>query len=237
MYLNILLVSSSQRDNSKSFSVANYIKNHVLNGMTDVSSSVLDLAKYPFLLDHYSSRDQGSRSQGSEIQGSGNRGSSSEDSSNDDADLLANDKAQVLQQLYQCDAVVFIVPEWGGMVPPALVNLLLLSANGSANGLPLGHKPAFAVGVSASGGGSNPISLLKGYAAKNSHLTWLPLHAIIQNVDDFLAQPWAPSLDNRYAQVQSRLLVGIKSLAIYAKQLAQVRAQLGELSKVHPFGQ
>ncbi|MCJ8337054.1 MAG: hypothetical protein MJK10_01160 [Pseudomonadales bacterium] len=67
-------------------------------------------------------------------------------------------------------------------IPPALVNLLLLTASGSASGLPLGHKPAFAIGISASAGGSNPISLLKGYAAKNSHLTWLPLHAIIQNV-------------------------------------------------------
>ena len=135
---------------------------------------------------------------------------------------LANNKDEVLGQLYACDAVVFIVPEWGGMIPPALVNLLLLSANGSANGLPLGHKPAFAIGVSASGGGSNPISLLKGYAAKNSHLTWLPLHAIIQNVGDFLEQTWAPTLDNRYSQVQSRLLVGLKSLTIYSNQLASV---------------
>ncbi len=114
---------------------------------------------------------------------------------------------------------------------------MLLTANGSANGLPLGHKPAFAVGLSASSGGSNPISLLKGYAAKNSHLTWMPLHAIVQNVDDFLAKPWDPTLDNRFSQVQSRLLVGIKSLVIYSKQLMSVREELVALSKVHPFGQ
>ncbi len=150
---------------------------------------------------------------------------------------LANNKDEVLGQLYSCDAVVFIVPEWGGMIPPALVNLLLLSANGSANGLPLGHKPAFAIGVSASSGGSNPISLLKGYAAKNSHLTWLPLHAIIQNVEDFLKQTWTPTLENRYSQVQSRLLVGLRSLAIYSNQLASVRDELVVLSKEHPYGQ
>ena len=59
----------------------------------------------------------------------------------------------------------------------------------------------------------------------------------MQNVDDFLAQSWAPKLDNRFSQVQSRLLVGLKGLTIYAKQLAGVREELVTLSKVHPFGQ
>ncbi len=218
--MNILVVSSSQRNESKSFDVAKYIQSNILDDMQDIDSSILDLSRYPFLLDHY--------------------GISREDFSQEDMDnsaSLASNKDEVLSQLYACDAVVFIAPEWGGMIPPALVNLLLLTANGSANGLPLGHKPAFAVGVSASGGGSNPISLLKGYAAKNSHLTWLPLHAIVQNVDDFLAQPWEPQSDSRFSQVQSRLFVGLKSLTIYAKQLSSVRDELVELSKVHPFGQ
>ncbi len=210
--MNILLVSSSQRDNANSLAVSKYLQTNILNNMEGVKSSILDLSRYLFLLDHY---------------GTGR----------DDHISLANNKAEVLAQLYACDAVVFIAPEWGGMIPPALVNLLLLSANGSANGLPLGHKPAFAIGISASGGGSNPISLLKGYAAKNSHLAWLPLHAIIQNVSEFLEQTWAPTLDNRYSQVQSRLLVGLKSLIIYANQLASVRTQLVALSKVHPYGQ
>ena len=151
--------------------------------------------------------------------------------------LLARDKDEVLSLLYACDAVVFITPEWGGMIPPALVNLLLLSANGSANGLPLAHKPAFAIGISTSGGGSHPISLLKGYTAKNSHLAWLPSHAIIQNVETFLTQAWTPTNDDRVSQVQSRLLVGIKSLIIYAEQLKPVRSDLLALSKAHPFGQ
>lgn len=217
--LNILLVSSSQRDDSKSFAVAQYLQTNILNDMQGVESSILDLSRYPVLLDHYrETTDKGGISR-------------------DDSTSLINNKDTVLKQLYSCDAVVFITPEWGGMIPPTLVNLLLLTANGSANGLPLGHKPAFAIGVSATGGGSNPISLLKGYAAKNSHLTWLPLHGIVQNVDDFLAQGWAPELDNRFSQVQSRLLVGLKSLTIYAKQLSGVREELVELSKVHPFGQ
>jgi len=214
-------VSSSQRDESKSFAVAKYLQYNILNHMPDVDSSILDLSRYPFLLDHYGVYREG-------------LGQENKDGS---AAVLARNKREVLAQLYDCDAVIFIAPEWGGMIPPALVNLLLLTANGSAGGLPLGHKPAFAIGISASTGGSNPISLLKAYAAKNSHLTWLPLHAIIQNVDDFIAQDWAPQLDNRFSQVQSRLLVGLKSLTIYAEQLACVREELVKLSKVHPFGQ
>jgi NAD(P)H-dependent FMN reductase len=205
-------VSSSQRENSKSKEIAKYLQTNILNSIQDVKSSILDLSLYPFLLDHY---------------GTGR----------DDSTSLANNKDAVLSNLYSCDAIVFIAPEWGGMIPPALVNLLLLSANVSANGLPLGHKPAFAIGISASSGGSNPISLLKGYAAKNTHLTWMPLHAIIQNVDDFLAHAWTPKLENRFSQVQSRLLVGLKTLIIYSNQLSPVRDELVLLSKEHPFGQ
>ncbi|NQZ80749.1 MAG: NAD(P)H-dependent oxidoreductase [Colwellia sp.] len=216
--MNILLISASQREQSNSFKVAQYIKSNILNDSSEISSPILELSKYRHLLDHY-----------------GFETNSGFETNNDS--LLAKEKDEVLALLYACDAVVFITPEWGGMIPPALVNLLLLTANGSANGLPLGHKPAFAVGVSASGGGSNPISLLKAYAAKNSHLTWLPLHAIVQNVEQFLEHPWSPNSNDRYSQVQSRLLVGIKSLVIYAKQLAPIREELVSLSKVHPFGQ
>jgi len=210
--LNILLVGCSQRESSKSFEVTNYLQTNILGDIQDIKSSILDLSRYPFLLDNY---------------GVGR----------DDLTLLNKNKDEVLSQLYACDAIIFVVPEWGGMIPPALVNLLLLCANGSAKGLPLGHKPAFAVGISASGGGSNPISLLKGYAAKNTHLTWLPLHAIIHNVDDFLEKAWDPESDNRISQVQSRISVGLQSLVIYANQLKPVREELVKLSKVHPFGQ
>lgn len=210
--MQVLVVSASQRAKSKSFDLAKYIQTHTLDTNPDISSSILDLSLYSNLLDHYGVN-------------------------NEENIELAREKDEVLSLLYRCDAVIFVTPEWGGMIPPALINLFLLTANGSANGLPLGHKPAFAVGVSASSGGSNPISLLKAYTAKNSHVTWLPLHAVIQNVEQFLQQEWSPTLTDRFSQVQSRLLVGIKSLLIYSKQLAAVREELVLLSKVHPFGQ
>lgn len=212
--MQILLISGSQRNHSKSAEVAKLIKRNILDAEASVSSEIVELSAYPSLLAHYGG-----------------------DAENND-DLL-KDKEEILAKLYACDAVIFVAPEWGGMIPPALVNLLLLAANGSASGLPLGHKPAFAVGVSASSGGGNAISLLKSYGVKNTHLVWLPLHAIITNVDSFLTEQWQPELhnDDRIAQLQSRLSVGINSLFIYAKQLAPVREELVVLSKVHPFGQ
>ncbi len=211
--LDILVINCSQRDDSKSLEVSKYIQKNVLKAISNLSSSILDLSLHPFLLDHY---------------GYGRE--------NDNV-LMDKDKKEVLDRLYACDAAIFVVPEWGGMIPPALVNLLLLCAYGSAQGLPLGHKPGFIVGVSASGGGTYPISLLKGYAAKNSHLTWTPLHTIISNVEDFLKNDWSPKDNHRFSQVQSRLVTGIESLIIYANKLKEVRSELVSLSKIHPFGQ
>lgn len=195
-----------------SFEVSLYIQDKLTQYFDGIEASVLNLSDYPYLLDHYGEHKN-------------------------DEEKLASEKESVLKQMYACDAVVVVAPEWGGMLPPALVNLLLLSANGSAGGLPFGHKPAFAVGVSASGGGSNPITQLKGYTAKNSHLVWLPLHVVIQNVETFLTIQWQPGEGDRYMQIQSRLLVGLNSLVIYARQLVGVREELVALSKVHPFGQ
>lgn len=211
--MKVLFISASQRQNSKSAAVTQLIQNLPVFKKGDVETDVLDLSLFPELLEHYGHLNESSNTE------------------------LFIKKQQVLSMLYRCDAVVFIVPEWGGMIPPALVNLLLLTAHGSAGGLPLGHKPAFAISISASGGGSNPISLLKAYAAKNSHLVWLPLHAIVHNVDDFLVQPWQPKSEGRFSKVQSRIDTGLSSLFIYAKQLQEVRATLVDLSTTHPFGQ
>lgn len=210
--MNILIISASSRDNSNSLKLASWLIKNEFNKNNEVETSLLDLSLFPKLLSHYGKEQD------------------------KDPELLVQ-KEQVLSMLYHCDAVVVIAPEWGGMLPPALVNLFLLTANGSAGGLPLGHKPAFAIGVSSSGGGGNVISLMKAYVAKNSHLVWMPLHAVVQNVEEFLLLEYSPEQANRHSQIQSRIHVGLKSLVIHAKQLKPVREELVNLSKVHPFGQ
>lgn len=209
--MNILIVSGSQRSCANSLLVSKYLKAHFFDEKDDLKTTILDLSQYPSLLNHYF------------------------DNLNDDE--LLNAKEEVLSLLYQSDGIVFVAPEWGGMLPPALVNLFLLTANGSANGLPLGNKPAFAIGVSASEGGSNVIVQLKSVTAKNSHLVWLPLHAVIRNVDQFLSAKWLPSNESRITTVQHRLQTGLESLVIVARQLQPVREQLNTLSKLNPFGQ
>ena len=78
--MKILIISSSQRENSQSIAVAKYLQTNILNKMTDIDSSLLDLSLYPFLLDHYGiGREQ--------------------------AQLLAKEKDDVLRQLYRCTSI------------------------------------------------------------------------------------------------------------------------------------
>lgn len=208
--MKICIISGSQQLNSNSIKLAALFQSQLQ--LMEVKTEILNLAEYPSLLHHYGFEELTKPN-------------------------LDEDKTQVLSQLYEADGFVIISPEWGGMLPPALTNLLLLSANGSANGFPMAHKPAFAVGVSASGGGSNPISLLKAYSAKNSHLVWLPCHLVVQNVETFLATNWHPSGDSRIEQIQSRMDVGLQTLIAYTRQLQPVRGSLTLLSQTHPYGQ
>lgn len=126
--------------------------------------------------------------------------------------VLNKQKALLLEKLYSSDGIVIVAPEWGGMLPPVLHNFLLLSAYG----FPLGHKPALAIGISTSGGGHNPVSLIKGYSAKYSHLVWLPFHVFINNVDDFIASFTEKNkvLCSRQKTIFSRLEVGLHALEI-----------------------
>lgn len=206
--MHVLVVSCSQRDNSNSSKVAQLIRDKGFSDIEGVEVKVLNLSDYPNLMENFSAEAKQS-------------------------DGLAAQRKVVREHLRQCDAIAFVVPEWGGMMPPATLNLLLVSARG----LLLAHKPAFAVGVSASGGGTYPIAMLRGFAAKNSHLAWIPLHAIVQNVEDFLATEWNPAGSGRIHHAQSRLTTGLKCLCIYAEKLRDVRANLVALSEIHPYGQ
>lgn len=208
--MKICIVSGSQQLNSNSIKLATLFQTQLQ--LMGVDAGILNLAEYPSLLHHYGFETLNK------------------------PDLL-QDKNEVLSQLYEADGFVVISPEWGGMLPPALTNLLLLSANGSANGFPMAHKPAFAVGVSASAGGSNPISLLKAYSAKNSHVVWLPCHLVVQNAETFLTTDWRPSGGTRLEQIQSRMDVGLQTLIAYSHQLQPIREPLTALLKKHPYGQ
>jgi len=80
------------------------------------------------------------------------------------------------RHLFNADALIVIAPEYAGMVPPRLTNFLLL-----CSGNEVGHKPALAVGVSATRGGTYPIAQLRASSTKNNHMCWIPDHLILRD--------------------------------------------------------
>lgn len=131
----------------------------------------------------------------------------------------------IADTLRAADALIVISPEYGGMVPPRLTNFLLL-----CSGKEIGHKPALAVGVSASRGGSYPITQLRSYAYKNNHVCWIPDHLIVRNVD---AEPNALAEDSYEGRLA---LYCVRLLDAYASALKTVR-QCGVVDhETYPYG-
>lgn len=131
----------------------------------------------------------------------------------------------IAETLRAADALIVISPEYGGMVPPRLANFLLL-----CSGNEIGHKPALAVGVSASRGGSYPITQLRSYAYKNNHVCWIPDHLIIRNVDGEPDPLGEDSYEGRFA------LYCVRLLDVYASALKAVRQSGVVDHETYPYG-
>jgi NAD(P)H-dependent FMN reductase len=119
-------------------------------------------------------------------------------------------------RMRRADGFVIIAPEWAGMVPPGLKNLLLF-----AGPKEVGHKPALIVAVSASRGGSYPVNELRTSGYKNSRLVYIPEHVLIHDVNDVLAGV-TPASD-RDAWLRRRIEFAGRILLEYAKALAPIR--------------
>ena len=120
-------------------------------------------------------------------------------------------------RMRRADGFVIIAPEWGGMVPPGLKNLLLF-----AGPKEVGHKPAMIVAVSASRGGSYPVNELRTSGYKNSRLVYIPEHVLIHDVNDMLLG--ATPAGDRDAWLRRRIEFADRILLEYAKALAPIRA-------------
>lgn len=207
--MNILIVSASQRLGSNSEKMAQYCKTVISQTAADVQTEVIDLAAMPYLLLSYSSNLEEKEKKNIELE-----------------------KNLLSEKLAWCDAFIISVPEWGGMMTPVLNNFFLLCSSGLA----LAHKPGFIIGISAGGGGIYPNAMIRGFSTKNTHILWIPQNVVIQNINTFLEKEWAPEAENRVSIVQSRLLMGIKSLLVYAAALKPKRETLLALSQKHPSG-
>ena len=119
-------------------------------------------------------------------------------------------------RMRRADGFVIIAPEWAGMVPPGLKNLLLF-----AGPKEVGHKPAMIVAVSASRGGSYPVNELRTSGYKNSRLVYIPEHVLIHDVNDMLLG--ATPASDRDAWLRRRIEFADRILLEYAKALAPIR--------------
>lgn len=124
----------------------------------------------------------------------------------------------IQQRLAAADGLVFVVPEWHGMAPAGLKNLLLW-----CNHPQFAHKPALLVGVSASVGGAFVIAELRASGYKNSRLLWLPEHLILRDVNDLWSDDASGQSDD---YLQARATYAIGQLKTYTEALAPVRQQL-----------
>ncbi len=137
----------------------------------------------------------------------------------------------VSEVLARSDAFVFVVPEWGGMAPPAVKNLFLL-CDGTTE---LADKPAVLVGVSAGRGGAYPLAELRMSSYKNTRICYIPEQVVVRDVDSlfegdgFVETPEAKRLERQ-------LLHALGLLLRYADALALVRASDARDFDEFPWG-
>ncbi|WP_221794930.1 NADPH-dependent FMN reductase [Oceanobacter mangrovi] len=123
----------------------------------------------------------------------------------------------VLQRLAAADALIFVIPEWQGMVPTCLKNLLLWSSSDE-----LAHKPVLPVALSLSSGGAFAIAEMRATGYRNGRLLYLPEHLILRSVSDL----WNDQDHPADAYLAGRSQYCIDQLLIYASVLKPVRNSL-----------
>jgi NAD(P)H-dependent FMN reductase len=136
----------------------------------------------------------------------------------------------VRDKLQAADALVLVAPEWAGMVPAHLKNLLLYCSNKE-----LAHKPAMIAGVSSGMGGAYPVSELRISGWKNNRLLFVPDHVIIRDANNLLNGDTPQSKIDE--DVRARVVYSVRMLGEYAKAMRLVRASGVPDYKTYPFGQ
>ena len=119
--------------------------------------------------------------------------------------------------LRECDGLIVVTPEWGGMATASLKNFFLW-----CNAHELSHKPGLIISVARRLGGAYPVADLRMSSYKNTHLCWLPEHVIIRNVESVLNEPSPGGEDDR--AIRQRLSYALRLLEAYATALRSVRA-------------
>ena len=180
--MKIVIISGSNRRNSQSIRISNILFQKLSFLNINVSLVNLEKENFPFWQDDYDNLVSPHKK--------------------------AFEKTSLL--LKDAEGFIFVVPEWGGMVPSQVKNIFLLASNNE-----LSHKPGLIVSLSESMGGAYPIAELRSFSYKNTKICWIPEHVIIRKVKEFF-----PDTDER---LDSRLDYSCKMLVEYSKALKPLR--------------
>lgn len=134
----------------------------------------------------------------------------------DDGEVWQECWFPIAKEFQSSDAFVWVVPEWNGMLPSGIINLLHLCGHKE-----VGHKPALIVTVSGSRNGAYPVSQMRMSTTKNNRMLYIPEHIIVRDVPKMLASEAAANEDDQY--LRDRIDYCLKLLGQYAVALRQVR--------------
>jgi NAD(P)H-dependent FMN reductase len=133
------------------------------------------------------------------------------------------------KRLQKADGLVVTSPEWHGMVPAGLKNFFLFCGVKE-----VGHKPALITTVSASRGGSYPITELRTSSYKNNRICYLPEHLIIRDVNQMLHGDQPATKDDEF--IRDRIEFALKILLDYTRGLKVVRENKALFEKKYENG-
>jgi NAD(P)H-dependent FMN reductase len=198
----VTIISGSQRTGSQSAKVARFLQT-LFGHKGVVGTSLFDLGQEPMRLWTDDPREQ---------------------------DDLIRTWRPISETLRNSHALVFVTPEWNGMVPPALKNFFLYCRDHE-----IADKPAMIVGVSSGRGGSTPAAELRVSSYKDTHVCYIPEQVIISGVTSVLNSAEEPESE-KDAYIRFRLAYALDILLEYGKALAAVRRSNVRNFEQIPYG-
>jgi len=180
--MKIAIISGSNRKNSQSSKIAAIVSENLDKKLIPNDTIDLSRIKFPFW----------------------------EDEEDGKISIHTTKFSETSKMLDKSSGIIFVVPEWGGMVPPQVKNIFLLASKNE-----LAHKPGLIITLSASTGGAYPVAELRSFSYKNTKICWIPDHLIIRNVEKF------DGYNNE--RISSRIDYSCMMLLEYAKALKPIR--------------
>lgn len=203
--MHYLIISGSTRDKSQSAKIAAWLAQEIESVSLDNTTDILNI--YECTLPLWNDTAWNSDSN------------------------LSKQATPYQDRALKADALIIISPEWHGMVPGGLKNLLLyLSSKHTA------HKPCMLVGVSGSKGGAYPISELRMSGFKNNRMICIPDHLIVRNVENVMNDHDFENCSEDDKYIKNRSLYSLNALYAYTESLKLMREKHTLLDAAYPFG-